>query len=300
MYSVAISEILKTTPNLRNPGRIKKILKKKVDSYNCNGINFQCEFSDIDKIEKNNNFSINVFGYNEEESLFKTGNKKYEIFPLKVSKNRFSINEKGEEIPNKVVNLLMISEEYKKQKSEIFENENAKNGENYENERIFGKKYYTLIKSMSRLFSNQVNKNKEKLHICNYCLQHFRNERSLNDHLEYSSKYKCGKTEYPNKGEKLKFKNYEKIHDVPFVIYADWECYLESKDKNIGDNTKQFQNHEPSGYCYLIKCFDDNLFKPKLVRYTKKSKDEDVSLKFVKSLENNVKKIHEKFKFQKK
>ena len=117
--------------------------------------------------------------------------------------------------------------------------------------------------------------------------------------MEHCSKYKCGKTVYPQKGEKLKFKNYEKMHNVPFVIYADFECNLKYEDKNIGDNTKQFQKHEPSGYCYLIKCFDDNLFKPKLVKYTKKS-DEDVSAKFVESLENNIKKIHEQFKFPKK
>ena len=38
---------------------------------------------------------------------------------------------------------------------------------------------------------------------------------------------------------------------------------------------------------------------PKLVKYTKKSGD-DVSAKFVGSLENNIKKICEEFKFQKK
>ena len=90
------------------------------------------------------------------------------------------------------------------------------------------------------------------------------------------------------------------MHNVPFVIYADFECYLKHAYKNIGNNTKQFQKHELSGYCYLIKCFDDNLFKPKLVIYTKKYEDEDISLKFVENLENNIRKIHEQFKFQKK
>ena len=51
----------------------------------------------------------------------------------------------------------------------------------------------------------------------------------------------------------------------------------------------------------MIKCFNDNLFKPKLVKYTKKNEvSKIVSAKFVQSLENNVKKIHEQFKFQKK
>ena len=251
LWCVAISEILKTNPNLRNPGRITKILKKKAESFNIKGINFRCGFSDIDKFEKNN-ISINVFGYNEEERF---GNKKHEIFPLRVSKlNEEHVNTHVDTHVdthvNTHVNILLISDEN-------------------------GDKHYCLIKNMSRLFSNQVNKSKEKIHICNYCLQNFRNEKTLKNHLEYCSKYKCGKTVYPNKGEKLKFKNYERMHNVPFVIYADFECILKNEDsgaegKNIGDNTKQFQNHEPSGYCYLMKCFDDNLFRAKLVKYTKK------------------------------
>ena len=87
--------------------------------------------------------------------------------------------------------------------------------------------------------------------------------------MEYCSKYECGKTVYPNEGEKLKFKNYEKMHDIPFVIYADFECNLKNIDENIGEHTKQFQKHEPSGYSYLIKCFDDKLFKPKLIKCSK-------------------------------
>ena len=225
--------------------------------------------------KKDNNIAINVFGYNEEESLFryygpqsgKNGKKKCEIFPLRVS------DFKGKEPTNTHVNILLMS------------NEN-------------GDKHYVLIKNTSRLFSSQINKHKEKIQICNYCLQHFSKE-TLKNHLEFCSKHKCGKTAYPSPGEKSKFKNYEKMHNVPFVIYADFECNLKYEDKNIGDNTKQFQKHKPSGYCYLIKCFDNNLYKPKLVRCTKKFKDEDISIKFVKSLENNDKKIHEQFKFPK-
>ena len=94
------------------------------------------------------------------------------------------------------------------------------------------------------------------------------------------------------------------MHNVPFTIYADFECNLKYEDKNIGDNTKKFQKHEPSGYCYLIKCFDDNSLKPKLVKYTKRKDSkadmcDNVSAKFVENLENNIKKIHEQFKFPK-
>ena len=69
LWSIAIKELLKTNPNLRNSCRITKILKKKAESFNVKGMEFPCGFSDIDKFEKNNNIAINVFGHNEEESF---------------------------------------------------------------------------------------------------------------------------------------------------------------------------------------------------------------------------------------
>ena len=44
----------------------------------------------------------------------------------------------------------------------------------------------------------------------------------------------------------------------------------------------------PSGYCYLIKCFDDNLHKPILVQYTAKSSDEDISKRLKSSLKDSI------------
>ena len=86
------------------------------------------------------------------------------------------------------------------------------------------------------------------------------------------------------------------MHDVPFIVYTDFECFLKPTDNNIGNHTKQFQKHEPSGYCYLIKCFDDNIYPPKLKLYTKKSEDSEISLKFSKSLQKDLKKIYEEFR----
>ena len=62
LWCVGINELLKTNPNLKNPGRITEILKRKVEEFNLNGMNFPCGFKDIEKFEKNNNIPINVFG----------------------------------------------------------------------------------------------------------------------------------------------------------------------------------------------------------------------------------------------
>ena len=75
-------------------------------------------------------------------------NKKHEFFPLRVGKV---------EKPDSHLNILLISNEQ-------------------------NNKHYCLIKNMSRLFSSQVNKHKEKIHFFNYCLQHFRNKQTLETH----------------------------------------------------------------------------------------------------------------------
>ena len=63
---------------------------------------------------------------------------------------------------------------------------------------------------------------------------------------------------------------------------------MQSCDPNPeGIYTKQYQKHEPSSFCYYIKCFDDEVYKPKLVSYTGK----DAAQKFVEMLEEDVREI---------
>ena len=91
---------------------------------------------------------------------------------------------------------------------------------------------------------------------------------------------------------------------VPFVVYADFECFTENIHTCSPDIeksfTKQYQRHKPSSYCYLIKCFDDNIFQPKLVNHTAQSSEEDIPQMFVENLESDIKKIYHKFRFPKK
>ena len=51
--------------------------------------------------------------------------------------------------------------------------------------------------------------------------------------------------------------------------------------------TKQYQKHEPSSFCYYIKCLDDGVYEPKLVSYT----GEDAAQKFVDMLEGDIREI---------
>ena len=48
--------------------------------------------------------------------------------------------------------------------------------------------------------------------------------------------------------------------DIPFVIYADFECILESTNDQNSTNVKSVQKHIPIAYSYYVKCsFDSHL-----------------------------------------
>ena len=73
-----------------------------------------------------------------------------------------------------------------------------------------GKKHCCVVKNLSRFLSPQVNDNQHKRHFCTFCLNGFKTEKSLENHLEYCLTNECVKTIFPD-GEKipdiLKFEN---------------------------------------------------------------------------------------------
>ena len=83
----------------------------------------------------------------------------------------------------------------------------------------------------------------------------------------------------------LKFQDKNRKLRFPFVVYADFECLTESIDtcrpEDSKSFTKKYQKHTPSGFGYLIKCFDNLIYKPKLVNYTTKATNDDVAKIFV-------------------
>ncbi|CAB3996294.1 Hypothetical predicted protein, partial [Paramuricea clavata] len=164
------------------------------------------------------------------------------------------------------------------------------------------KNHYSVIKDMSRLVGSQINEKKNKKHICNRCLNAFGSSELLERHLKLCSNNNYQRHEYPEPGTTTEFKNYERIQTVPFVIYADFECYIEGMDtveRNPNrSSTTQYQMHSPSGFCYYVKCFDNSIYGPKLVHYTQQHEGEDVTKEFVDMLEEEVYDIYNRFKFK--
>ena len=135
---------------------------------------------------------------------------------------------------------------------------------------------------------------------CLNCLNHFPNEEKLKIHEEYCLKNQTIRIEMPEEGSFISFIHHNRSIKVPFVVYADFEAFTEeipiSEQNEKFSFTQKYQRHRPSGFCFLIVCFDER-FKSKLVVYRAKDDNEDVSQKFVEMLEEEIKRIQKEFDF---
>ena len=163
------------------------------------------------------------------------------------------------------------------------------------------KQHYCLIKSWSRLLSSQMSKHDHANLFCLNCLNHFPNEEKLKIHEEYCLKNQAIIIEMPEKGSFISFIHHNRSMKVPFVVYADFEAFTEEisscEPNDKKSFTQKYQRHRPSGFCYKIVCFDEQLFNQKPVLFRTESEDEDISAIFVEMLERDIKRIQEKFDF---
>ena len=217
-------------PQNKDPQRIKKCDKKYVEKLDYSGIEFPVSVKQYNKIEKQNNIRVNVFGYEEGQP-----------FPIYLSKRKFeSSTPHGFE---SYLNLLLITGE-------------KEGGETT---------HYCLIKDFNKFMYNQT-KHKERKHFCMFCLQCFSSKEHLEKHevdcLQINGKQAI---EMPEPGSKIAFRNYRKELPAPFVIYADFEAITEKVDEKAPQKsyTEQYQKHTACGYGYkVVCCYDDKFSKP--------------------------------------
>ena len=161
-----------------------------------------------------------------------------------------------------------------------------------------GKFHYSLIKNFSRLIRSQITtRTDEPIQICKRCFSNFTKEELLDKHIKYCSNNATAFVKMPEPNTMLYFKNYYKKLPVPFVVYADFECFtkpMNSCSPNPKDSYNyNYQKHEPSGFCFYVKGIVDKKIKP--IIYTKTSEDEDISKVFVEKLVEVTKGIYNDF-----
>ena len=210
-------------PISKNQERITDELRKQAEKYDWEGITFPTKVKDISVWEKNNEKIVSVFGYNESTK---------EVYSKKLCKGHESIVLSDDETQDdKFISLYLHDDNH-----------------------------YCVVKNLSRLVSSQLSNHGHKKHFCLNCMSGFGTDKILKIHQKVCLKHKPQTEIYPKPGEKVKFRNYEKIHDVPFFIIADFESFVEpiqlAENDPSKSSTTKYQNHVPSGFCYVIKCIE--------------------------------------------
>ncbi|CAH3143360.1 unnamed protein product [Porites evermanni] len=248
-------------PRDKNDTRLTD-LKKYDNSLNTKGINFPMKLKHISKFEKLNPSlpGINVFSVNE--------NKKF--YPLRMAEK---------DCLNRFIHCLNTIDLF------FYEQD--------------GVSHYSLIKSFTRLIKSQITSSKNGLfYICKKCFTHFTKYELLQKYILYCSNNETVAVKMPPQNTMLGFKNYYKQLPIPFVVYADFECFTKPMN-TCSPNPKEsynynYQKHEPSGFCFYIKGIVPGIkFEP--ITYTKTKDSDDISKIFVSKIAKVTNKIYNDF-----
>ena len=132
------------------------------------------------------------------------------------------------------------------------------------------------------------------------CLTLFTKEELLEKHILYCKNNEAALIRMPTKENSiLKFKNHFKKLPLPFVIYADFECFtvpINTCQPNPEKSFSQtYQKHELNSFCIYLKAVDGIKTNFKPIVYTKKNPDDDVSEKFIEYVVKLTHKIYKDY-----
>ena len=207
-------------PADNNPSRVTHYQAYEHE-LNMKDIEYPVSLTKMEKFEKQNKISINVFG-------FESG----ETFPLYLSKLENGYIE---------VDLLYLSNE--------------------------DKSHYCWIKNLDHFLGSTTRFCNRRFY-CRRCLHGFIRQDLLDVHRKYCDKFDFQKVSYPKEGidDVLEFKDFQKQMRVPFVIYADFECYAKKVDTCLPNPNKASTTHQTKfdacGYSYVVVSSNDKYSKP--------------------------------------
>lgn len=150
-----------------------------------------------------------------------------------------------------------------------------------------------------RLLSKQISAFNGRLLICNACLYHTNTKERMEIHKEKE----CGKcvTRMPEREKAcVKYIHSERQMEIPFVVYADFECVLEDVDvsrssSSSNSNSNFIKRHIPCAYAFNIKCsFSDNLDRFKIFVNSNSNREIKVGEHFVNSLVGECRDLYKK------
>ena len=235
-------------PNVKNADRVSKYRAFENEcKLDFSGINFPTSPSEIEKFEKQNDISINLYAIERNEK----NEKECQIIvaqPSAIGKKR----------GRKHLNLLLLQKV-----EECYEIESESACFDLENKNITKKRkivvlksnyynHYLYIKSVERLVSKQITKRTK--FFCEICFHYFHKKDDLKQHEEKCQEKNECEVVLPDESNDqerfVKFKNFGNKNRVPYTLYADFESLLKPVE---GDPRKEII-HEPLSVRYHLKC----------------------------------------------
>ena len=214
-------------PQEKNPQRIKKEDKEMINELNYEGIEFPTSQKHYNKVEKQNNIRINVFGY-----------EKGQPFPIHISKETFEDQ----------MNLLLITEDEKKHYVLIKDFNAFMYNQSKHKERKHFCMYCLQCFSSERILENHVNN----------CLtingaQAINMPKQGENILKFNNFYK----QLP-----VPFVIYADFEAIPKKVQGCKQSEEMENEKNKRSYTEAYQTHEDCGSAYkVVCCYDDKYSK---------------------------------------
>ncbi|XP_069103879.1 uncharacterized protein [Argopecten irradians] len=152
------------------------------------------------------------------------------------------------------------------------------------------KSHYCLIRDLNS-FLSRTKKVRNKTYFCQYCLQGFVREDLLDKHVENCARHDPQCIEFPE-NDMLKFEDFRKQLKAPFVLFCDFEAFVQpmdscENDPSISSTTKTAQ-FEPCSFGYQRVCIDDKYTKPPAIY-----RGQDVTRTFLEYLLDEAEEIKE-------
>ena len=236
-------------PQTKYPERIKKEDKKMINELNYDGIDFPLSQKHYNKVEKQNNIRINVFGYEDGQP-----------FPINISKDTFEDQ----------MNLLLITKDEKKHYVLIKDFNAFMYNQSKHKERKHFCMYCLQCFSSERILANRVSN----------CLT-INGAQAINMPKQGENILKFNNF---HKQLPVPFVIYADFKAITKKVQGCEQSEEMKKDKDTRSYTEAYQTHEDCGYGYkVICCYDD-----KYSKYTRIYRGENAVYKFMEKMLEEV------------
>ncbi|XP_044733537.1 uncharacterized protein LOC123296137 [Chrysoperla carnea] len=124
--------------------------------------------------------------------------------------------------------------------------------------------HFCWIKNLAKLSRSGVTKYKNKIFLCDRCLNYFATEVKLQQHSVNCGEKEAVRVRMPETDDErfVEFKDFNSKERVEYMVYADFEALLvpqhhEDMEMDHGSYTKNIQKHVPYSVGYYVHCTHD-------------------------------------------